>query len=65
VEQMMSVTAQRGIGHSADTLLIEITVDPVYFPAVMADYTKRTLRVRQRLLLDYMESHRHASSSGR
>ena len=65
VEQIMSVTAQGRIGHATDTLLIEIAVDPVHFPAVLPDYAKRALRVAQPVLLSYMESHRHASSNRR
>jgi hypothetical protein len=42
MEQIVGITAQRGIGHAADSLLVQISIDPLYFPAGLLDHAKRT-----------------------
>ena len=33
MEQIVGITAQRGIGHATDSLLVQISIDPLHFPA--------------------------------
>ena len=47
MEQIMGVTAQGGVGDATDTLLIQIAVDPLHFPAVLINDAKRAVRVAQ------------------
>ena len=54
MEQIVSITAQRGIGHAADSLLIQISIDPLHFPAGLFDHAKRAVCVAQSVLLSYI-----------
>ncbi len=65
MEQIVGITAQRGIGHATDSLLVQISIDPIHFPAGLLDHAKRALAIAQAVLLSYMESHRQASSKRR
>jgi hypothetical protein len=65
MEEIMGITAQRGIGYATDSLLVQISIDPLHFPAGMLDDAKRTVGVAQTVLLSYPESHRDASSNRR
>ena len=62
MEQIVGITAQRGIGHATDSLLVQISIDPLHFPAGLPDHAKRAPSIAQAVLLSYMESHRQASS---
>ena len=65
MQQIVGITAQRGIGHATDSLLVQISIDPLHFPAGLRDHAKRAVCVAQSVLLSYMESHRQASSNRR
>jgi hypothetical protein len=45
MEQIVGITAQCGIGHAADALLVQETVHPSYFPTRLIGHTKGTLRI--------------------
>src|SRR3984885_14692142 len=57
MKQIVGITAQRGIGHATDSLLVQISVDPLHIPARLLDHAKRALGIAQAALLSYMESH--------
>ena len=63
MEEIVGITAQRGIGHATDSLLVEESIDPGYFPAELPEYAKGTAGVAQTVLLSYTESHKEALSN--
>jgi hypothetical protein len=63
MKQIVRITAQRGIGHAPNSLLVQISIDPRYFPAGLFEHTERAARVAQTALLSHMESHRQARSN--
>ena len=65
MEQIVGIAAQGGIGHATNSLLVQISIDPLHFPAGLLDDAKRTMGIAQALLLGYTKSHRHASSNKR
>jgi len=65
MKQIVGITAKGGIGYATDSLLVQISIDPLHVPAGLFDHAKRTVRVAQSVLLSYMESHRQARSNRR
>jgi hypothetical protein len=63
MKQIVRITAQRGIGHATNSLLVQISIDPRHFPACLLEHAERALRVAQTALLSDMESHRQARSN--
>ena len=56
MQQILGITAQRGIGHATDSLLVQKSIDPLHFPAGLLDHAKRTVRVAQSMLLSHTKS---------
>src|SRR5580704_17923562 len=60
MQQIVGITPQRGISHATDSLLVQISIDPLHFLSGLLDHAKRTMGIAQAALLSYMESHRAA-----
>ena len=60
MQQIVGITPQRGISHATDSLLVQISIDPLHFPAGLRDHAKWTVSVAQSELMSYTESHRPA-----
>jgi hypothetical protein len=41
MKQIVGITAQRGIGHATDSLLVQISIDPLHFPAGLSVAVKK------------------------
>ena len=65
MKQIVGITTQRGIGHATDSLLVQISINPLHFPAGRLDHAKRTVGVAQSVLLSDAEPHRQARSNRR
>jgi hypothetical protein len=63
MQQIVCISAQRGIGHAANSLLVQISIDPAHFLAGLLEHTERAVGVAQTALLSDMESHRQARSN--
>ena len=47
----MGITTKCGIGHATDSLLVQISIDPIHFPAGLLDHAKRAVGVAQSMRL--------------
>ena len=61
MEQIVSITTQSGIGHAANSLLVQKAIDPLRLPTGLLNHTKRTEGVAQAVLSCYAEALKEAS----
>jgi hypothetical protein len=61
MEEIVGITTQRGICYATDSLLVQVSIDPLHFSTGLLDHAKRAVGVAQSVLLSYAESHREAS----
>jgi hypothetical protein len=65
MEEIVGITAQRGIDYATDSLLVQVSIDPLHFSTGPLDHAKRAVGVAQSELVSHMECHREASCNRR
>jgi hypothetical protein len=65
MEEIVGITAQRGIGYATDSLLVQVSIDPLHSSTGLLDHAKRAVGVAQSELVGYTEHHREASCNRR
>jgi hypothetical protein len=62
VEEIVGITTQGGIGYAPDSLLVQVSIDPLHSSTGLLDHAKRAVGVAQSLLLSYTVSHSASSN---
>jgi hypothetical protein len=65
VEEIVGITTQGGIGYAPDSLLVQVSIDPLHSSTGLLDHAKRAVGVAQPELVSYTEYHREASCNRR